>query len=334
MMGQDILQKMKNLEGVPFGLASVSNNWWEKNDHAMNLKNGFISDTDIIKDFKNMRVKMNGKRSPLLVNDAGELKTFSAKSRWNDEYNYGWVVGQRALDEVKGLRRVKHLILTVSPQKIEVLVPDWWVFGSQEYLAIVGNYLVSEFLRKYRAYRKKRGEPNNYICSVMEFQENGYAHFHLLFYGSWLADLEVLKSFWPYAEGQGVRLGKRIGHQDNGEVLARYLTKYISKDLRNITDKKKERIAAFLWFFRRRLYNMRHRVRNSDNKYTLGIGREHYQTPIKWKCYVSPLDDADRISDFITYQAWKKENRHRNDKEFKEWKKEFYGRVLKPLEHS
>ena len=47
MMGQDISKKLKNLEGAPFGLASSSNNWWKDNNHALNLKNGFISDSDI-----------------------------------------------------------------------------------------------------------------------------------------------------------------------------------------------------------------------------------------------------------------------------------------------
>jgi hypothetical protein len=330
MMGQDISKKVKNLEGGPFGLASVGNNWWEKNNHAMNLKNGFIMDTDIIHDFKNMRIRINKKRSPLLTNDNGELKTFPAKSRWNEEYNYGWVVGQKALDEVKGLRRVSHLVLTVSSERVETVIPDWWCYGDEEYMAVVGGYLVSEFLRKLRAYRKKRGLVNNFVTWVMEFQKNGMVHFHLLFYGGWIGELDDLKSFWPYCEGQGVRLGKPINHQYGGEVLVRYLTRYITKDLQNITEKKKERIAAFLWFFRRRLYNMRHRVRNSDGKYTIGIGREHYKPAVKWRLYESDIEDKKRLfPESGLEQDWKEP--YEVDVG---WKKEFYGQVLKPLKHS
>ena len=45
-----------------------------------------------------------------------------------------------------------------------------------------------------------------------------------------LVDLEVLKSFLPYSEGQGIRFGKPIRHPDNGAAFARYLTRYINKD--------------------------------------------------------------------------------------------------------
>jgi hypothetical protein len=332
MMGQDISKKVKNLGGAPFGLASSSNNWWKDNNHALNLKNGFISDVDIVKSFKDMLIKVNKKRSILMTNDAGELKTFPVKSRWNEEYHYGWLVGQKALDQVKGLRKVSHLVLTVSPEIIEGIIPDWCVFGSREYVTICGNYLVSEFLRKLRAYKKKRGEPNNYVCCVMEFHENGYPHFHLLFYGGWIADLEVLKGFWPYSEGQGVRLGKPIRHQDNGEVLARYLTRYISKDLKNISNKKMERIAAFLWFFRRRLYNMRHKIRNTDGEYTLGIGRDQFQPKVKWFPFKHGSEDIKEGFTDYSQDKWKVP--FKRDKEWKAWKKKFYGQMLKPLEHS
>jgi hypothetical protein len=51
-----------------------------------------------------------------------------------------------------------------------------------------------------------------------------------------------------------------------------------------------ERVKAFLWFFKRRLYNIRHKIKNSDGEYTLGIGREHYINPVKWEIYVPPFE--------------------------------------------
>lgn len=287
-------EKTKKKRDCPYGLASMGNNWLNSCSSLKALKNGFIDDSDIIKDFKKMLVRVNGARSPLLENDKGELMTFPVKSRWNEDYHYGYVVGQRALDEVKGLRKVQHLILTVAPDRVKYIVPDWWCFGDEEFMCVIGGRLVSEFLRKLRAYKKKYKEPNNFIAWVMEFQQNGMVHFHLLFYGSWVAHLDVLSRFWPYSETQGVRFGESIKHHDNGAALARYLTRYITKDLQKMDDKKMqkkmERIKAFLWFFKRRLYNIRHKIKNSDGEYTLGIGRDQFVNPVKWRKYVPPSD--------------------------------------------
>lgn len=283
----------------PYGLAPLVNNCIKRNSRFEDIKNGFIDDTEIINDFRKMVLKVDGKRSPLFVNESGELKTFPVKSRWNTEYPYAYVAGQRALDEVKGLRHVKHLILTVSKEKAEQMVPDWWVMGVEEYMAVMGGYLVSDFLRKYRAYKKKKNEKYNFVTWVMEFQKNSMVHFHILFYGTWVAPVDVLHSFWPYCEQNGIRFGKPIRHQDNGYVLAKYLTKYITKDLQNIEGKlegytekeikkmkiKMERIKAFLWFFKRRLYNLRHKVKNSEGVYTMGIGRNEYIKAGKWRLY-------------------------------------------------
>ena len=35
---------------------------------------------------------------------------------------------------------------------------------------------------------------------------------------------------------------------------------------------------------------MRHKIRNSDGEYTLGIGREHFINPVKWRKYVPQFE--------------------------------------------
>ena len=35
---------------------------------------------------------------------------------------------------------------------------------------------------------------------------------------------------------------------------------------------------------------MRHKIKNSDGEYTLGIGREHFVNTVKWRVYVPPFD--------------------------------------------
>jgi hypothetical protein len=254
----------------------------------MALKNGYVQDADIIFDFDRMCKKIKGKRSILMTNDEGAVKTFPVKSRWNPDYEYGRVVGAKALDQVKGLKQARHLILTVSPVKILEYIDEhdpWWAYGLCEYMAVKGGYFVSLFLRGLRGYKKKTCQPWNFVTWVMEFHESGMVHFHLLFYGKWIESPDVLHRWWPYSDLNGIRFGKPIKHSYAGDQLARYLTKYISKDLNRITVKTRKRIAAYMWFFGRRLYNMRHRVANSDGVYSLGIGREHFVKKIQWRPY-------------------------------------------------
>jgi hypothetical protein len=88
-----------------------------------------------------------------------------------------------------------------------------------------------------------------------------------------------------------------------------------------------------LWFFRRRLYNIRHRIRNTDGEYTSGIGsRDQYQPKVKWKPF---KHESETIKEGFTDHSqdkWKVS--FKRDKEWKAWKKKFYGQMLRPLEHS
>lgn len=297
---EEILREKK--PSFPCGLATGGNNWLEENITSKQIKMGITTDNDLINDYKKMLVKVDGSRTPVLLNEHGELKTFPTKSRWNTEYNYSWIVGQKALDQVKGLKRVKHLILTFSPDKLKDMLPDWWPLGVEAYAAVTGGSFISEFLRKYRAYKKRNGQKNNFITWVMEFTEKGLVHFHLLFFGVWVASIDDLVAMWPWCDKNGIRFGKAIKHQDNGAVLASYLTRYITKSLSNIggdnslIKKKMLLIRALLWVYKRRLYNMRHRVKNSEGLYTLGIGRDQYISKVKWILYVNETSKKEENS--------------------------------------
>ena len=292
------LEKFKKLDGSPYGLALLGDNWLKRSKAARLLKDGFIIDVDIIKSFDDMCHSLKFRRSPLMESSEGALKSFPCKSRWNNEYDYGRVVGAKALDQVAGLREVSHLILTISKEIAEHFIPSHWAYSVEDYMSIRGGEIVTIFLKQYRQYRKKIGAKNHFITWVLEYQENGMVHFHLLFLGRYIAPIGKMIEWWPLSEGQGVRLGKLHKHQYAGHALARYLTHYITKDLKNMSEKRGKRMAAFMWFFRRRFYNMRHKVRNADGFYTLGIGREHFVPVVKWKLYEH--DEVERL-DRINY---------------------------------
>ena len=77
---------------------------------------------------------------------------------------------------------------------------------------------------------------------------------------------------------------------------------------------------------------MRHRIRNTDGEYTLGIGRDQFQPKVKWFPFKHGSEaQKEGFSDYST-DKWK--TSFKRDKEFKEWKKKFYSQMLKPLEYS
>ncbi len=276
------MRRKKDGQG-PNGLAGLLNNCLLRDKRIDLLKNGFIADSSIVFDYVDMRMKTNGKRSPLMSNDAGEVVTFPVRSRWNNEYDYGSYVGYKMLDEVAGLKHITHFILTIDPSIIENLMPDWWCWGEKEFLVVCGGYLVSEFLRKLRSRKKKRGEPWNFVAWVMEFHASGVLHFHFMFYGKWVATFEEIHEIWGLCDYNGVRFAKR--RHITGDVLCRYLTRYLSKDLQNVGETKEmERSAAFMWFFRRRLYNFRHHIVDENGKRSWRIGDEHMKKPM-WRLY-------------------------------------------------
>jgi len=128
---EDSKRKTKEKREKPYVLASLCNNLLKGCNQAEMLKNGYLSESDIVQEFRKMCMKASGKRSPLMINESGELMTFPVKSRWNSDYNYGIAVGRKALDEVKGLRKVSHLVLTIDAKRLYEFIPDWWVYGDE-----------------------------------------------------------------------------------------------------------------------------------------------------------------------------------------------------------
>ena len=75
----DFDRKTKEKEVCPYGLASLGNNWENISSSLLNLKNGFVDEMDIINNYKKMIIRVDGKRTPLLMSDKGEVKTFPNK---------------------------------------------------------------------------------------------------------------------------------------------------------------------------------------------------------------------------------------------------------------
>lgn len=81
--------------------------------------------------------------------------------------------------------------------------------------------LMRKFLKLLRVHRKSRGQELKYIYVTEQLSaEGGRLHHHLVLNGTG-ADLEVLRSLWPYGEVELEQLDTWQGY----EALAKYLTK-------------------------------------------------------------------------------------------------------------
>jgi len=252
--------------GSPFGLGPSVFNCRRITEREMDLRDGIVTIEDIVEDYRAMRKRVEGARSPVLMEckKTGELKTFPVRSRWNTQYNYSRAVKAKVLADLSGLRDLKMFVLTIDRGKAESAIPEWFVGSQREYFTAFGGEHVSTFLRKVRdhvaADRKKKGKVFrwNYVCWFMELHESGEVHFHVVFRGGWVAAFSDLERFWglgavrykPFAGNKGM----------SGRALAGYLTGYLSKDLRRMMAADRERQAALLWFLRRRLFNIRHGI--------------------------------------------------------------------------
>jgi len=159
------------------------------------------------------------------------------------------------LQEVNGLRSVKMLTLTFDESHVSGHLPAWWTLGVKEYAAVYGWKYLNAFLKRLREYRKKAGQRWNYLGAVMELQESGMVHFHVLFFGKWIAPIAVLKQYW---DGSKHDAGVDVAKGDSVKGSVRYVTKYITKMGEAASNPDHEYINSIIWFFGVRLYNLRH----------------------------------------------------------------------------
>lgn len=82
-------EKVKKKKEGPYGLATGGNNWLESHKITESIKFGLKDEKDIIKDFREMIIRVDGSRSPILVNEAGEL--ILLHGLWNLQKR-GWFI--------------------------------------------------------------------------------------------------------------------------------------------------------------------------------------------------------------------------------------------------
>ena len=239
----------------PFGLGIITDNLQRRSRRIVNLYLGYKEQKEITKDFRFMVSKEDRKYIRFFNQKEMRFISVPSSSRWNSEGSYFWKMRKSFLQEVNGLRSVKMLTLTFDESHVSGHLPAWWTLGVKEYAAVYGWKYINAFLKRLREYRKKAGQRWNYLGAVMELQESGMVHFHVLFFGKWIAPIAVLKQYW---DGSKHDAGVDVAKGDSVKGSVRYVTKYITKMGEAASNPDHEYINSIIWFFGVRLYNLRH----------------------------------------------------------------------------
>lgn len=243
------------------GLGFNSNNLLMLKSRMQALLMGLEWVEDTIKDYDVMLSKTTGKRFALFDFTKGEKLLIASKMRWDAEGNWDWQVRKKMFAEIDKHKELQLLTLTFDPSLVEKDIPDWWPppLGLKEWLVMAAWYYLNDFLKRLRKYREREVHQRwNYLGAVMEFQENGNVHFHLVFFGPWIAPISELKRMWGGShQDAGVDITKRSKHRNHKSIKA-YLTKYLTKSLSSLDRPEWKRCCALMWRYKVRLYNLRH----------------------------------------------------------------------------
>lgn len=257
----------------PNGLGPHISNLHNTYQRINNVFMGLKDEKDIARDFLKMKGKVQNAVVELINKETGELISVPNGSRWNTESRYFGRLKAKLFKEIEGLRYGRMLTLSFDPELVKSHLPGWWPWGVQEFLIVFGNIYISRFLKRYRTFWERQGKKWHFIASVMEIQPGtGNVHYHLVFRGAWLGDAKTLMGFW---EGSDQPAGLEISKKKSARGAIRYIGKYETKleSLRN--EDKWSHLHKFIWYFRVRIYNLRHH--KSEPIEPIKSGKYEYQ---------------------------------------------------------
>lgn len=267
--------KVLNRPLVPLGLVKVINNYHDDHKMMTSLYYGLEDERDVQANFVKMESRVTGSGVVYRDRETGEVKDGKSKSRWNSDYDYGGSVYHRLVDEAAGLKHCCMVTLTYDQNLLKQLMPDWWVLGIKEFAILFTGFFESNFVKQVTMHQKRQGRPATYLGSVLEFHlERGLnqylLHVHVIFAGKWVASTDKLHQFWGISQYQGVDVKLLSGRSAVG-----YISKYVTKNLELFRENKEmKQLAKWFWFFRRRLFNIRHKKAGHVG---LGFSRRLYE---------------------------------------------------------
>lgn len=249
------------------GLGFNSHNLLTLKDRLYGLLTTLEDFKGIEKRFRAMKMKEDGKY--VVLYNPGEQKKLClpSRGRWNSKGGYARMVRKRLFEEMDKHRELTMLTLTFDPELVQSQMPDWWVYGVSEWLAVAGGLYLNDFLKRLRKYRERGvGQRWNYLGHVVEVQKNGNIHYHVIFFGNWIAPIGELKRMWGGSHHDaGVDVSKPSRGKSH-KALKHYISKYLTKTMEDQEDPSVIRVFALMWRYKIRTYNISHEMRLKEIK--------------------------------------------------------------------
>ena len=225
-----------------------------------NFKRGFVTTEWIIRAFELVR-KDADRVNVYYDHDEDRFIKVKGTSRWaSDPWKYQRKVKRDLEEQTKGLRSLTMLTLTFDRKRLRD-TPEFaeWADKTEQGMDLfiirhLSDYL-GRFLDRLKKYRKRKKLKWNFVSWAFELWNKAgefHPHIHIIFFGGYVAPLDVLKEYWPYSDPNQVD----VKPMRNNNV-AGYIVKYVGKGLDRLCRKGYEIYAAFIWYFKRRLYAVR-----------------------------------------------------------------------------
>jgi hypothetical protein len=154
-------------------------------------------------------------------------------SRWSaDPWKYQRKVKRDLEEQTKGLRSLTMLTLTFDRKRLRDRTefaewPDKTEQGMDIFIIRYLSDYVGKFLDCLKKYRKRKKLKWYFVCWGFELWNKAgefHPHIHVIFFGGYVAPLEVLKEYWTYSDPNQVD----VKPMRNNNVTS-YIVKYVGK---------------------------------------------------------------------------------------------------------
>jgi hypothetical protein len=225
-----------------------------------NFKRGLVTKEWVVRAFGSVR-RDTDRVNVYYDHDEDKFIKVRGTSRWSaDPWKYQRKVKRDLEEQTKGLRSLAMLTLTFDRKRLHDTTefaewPDKTEQGMDIFIIRYLSDYLGRFLDRLKKYRKRKKLKWNFVSWAFELWNKAgefHPHIHVIFFGGYVAPLDVLKEYWPYSDPNQVD----IKPMRNNNV-AGYIVKYVGKGLDRLCRKGYEIYAAFIWYFKRRLYAVR-----------------------------------------------------------------------------
>lgn len=241
--------------------------FWEVVKHPHFYSDCDKGETYLRKKFIEMIKKTTFKRLLLVGYGPGglEMMRLKQRSRWNlDGYPWRKYWKGRIRQQFLRLNRATMITLTYDRDRFLELCPPPpdWPLSTAAWAVLMSRYHLIEFRRRLWDWCERNGRSWLWLGSVLELQEDGWPHFHILWIGHGAPPPPLMVELWGWCQAQALDVTRSEGTAPD-LYLSKYLTKFEEEIRASFEGQgelwKSDKLDSLivLWWFRIRQFAFR-----------------------------------------------------------------------------